>query len=105
MKHAKVAIVGGGIGGLTLAVALQRKGFGVVVYEGAPEIQPVGAGLALAANAVNAFAEIGISDAVIRAGRVLKVMRIRDQTGKTITQTDSEKLTAKFGVVNNFTIH
>ena len=59
MNRDRIAIVGGGIGGLTLAIALQRKGFPVTVYEGAPAIQPLGAGLGLAANAMNAFLDIG----------------------------------------------
>src|SRR5688572_8401169 len=105
MTHDKIAIIGGGIAGLTLAIALQRKGFIVKVYEGAPKIQPLGAGLALAANAVKAFMDIGISDIVLKAGKILKVLRIKDQRGNTLTETDSEKLTAKFGVINNFTIH
>lgn len=105
MDHDNIAIVGGGIGGLTLAIALQRKGFTVKVYEGAPKIQPLGAGLALAANAVKAFMDIGIGDAVLKAGKILKVLRIKDQRGNVLTETDSEKLAAKFGVINNFTIH
>ena len=105
MNPGKIAIVGGGIGGLTLAVALQRKGFDVIVYEAAPEIKPLGAGLGLAANAVNAFAEIGIRDEILKAGKILKILRIKNEYGKVLTETDSEKITAKFGVINNFTIH
>src|SRR5687767_3814889 len=105
MNPGKLAIVGGGIGGLTLAIALQRKGFDVTVYEGAPEMKPLGAGLGLAANAVNAFADIGIRDEIIKAGKILKIIRIKNEYGQVLTETDSEKITAKFGVINNFTIH
>lgn len=105
MTHKQVAIVGGGIGGLTLAIALQRKGFHVKVYEKAPRIQPLGAGLVLAANAVKALYEIGIGDDVLQAGKILKTLRIKNATGEILTQTNSEKLSQKFGIVNNFTIH
>src|SRR5687768_113589 len=105
MNRDRIAIVGGGIGGLTLAIALQRRGFPVKVYEGAPAIQPLGAGLGLAANAVNAFTNIGIGDAVLGAGKVLKVLRIKNEKGQILSETDSEKIAAKFGVINNFTIH
>lgn len=105
MNRDNIAIVGGGIGGLTLAIALQRKGHSVKVYEGAPTIQPLGAGLALAANAVNAFHEIGIRDEVLAAGKILKILRIKDEAGNVLTETDAEKIMAKFGVINNFTIH
>lgn len=106
MSHEKkIAIVGGGICGLTVAIALQRTGFPVTIYEGAPKIQPLGAGLALAANAIKAFMDIGISNEVLKAGKVLKVLRIKDHKGNVLTEIDSEKITAKFGVINNFTIH
>lgn len=105
MNHDRIAIIGGGIGGLTLAIALQRKGFSVNVYEGAPKIQPLGAGLVLAANAMKAFMDIGIGDAVLKAGSVLKLLRIKDEKGRVLTETDSEALSRKFGVINNFAIH
>lgn len=104
-RSKRFAIVGGGIGGLSLAIAMQRKGFHVTVYEHAPSIKPLGAGLVLAANAVKAFMEIGISDDVLQAGSVLKKLRIKDQDGNILTETDSEKISEKYNVVNNFTIH
>lgn len=105
MTQKQFAIVGGGIGGLTLAIALQRKGINVKVYEKAAHIQPLGAGLVLAANAVKALYEIGIGDDVLQAGKVLKTLRIKKTTGEILSETDSEKLSQKFGIVNNFTIH
>ena len=101
----RFAIVGAGIGGLTLAIALQRKGFNVSIFENAPSLKPLGAGLALAANAVNGFSEIGIADAVLRAGSVLKKLLIRDDKGRILAETDSEIISKKFNTVNNFTIH
>jgi 2-polyprenyl-6-methoxyphenol hydroxylase-like FAD-dependent oxidoreductase len=101
----KFAIVGGGIGGLTLAIAMQRKGFQVIVYESTPKFKPIGAGLGLAANAVKAFLEIGIADEVLSVGKVMKMFRIADDSGKTIAETNSEEMSRRFGTVNNFTIH
>jgi 2-polyprenyl-6-methoxyphenol hydroxylase-like FAD-dependent oxidoreductase len=101
----KFAIVGGGIGGLTLAIAMQRKGFQVTVYESAPKFKPLGAGLGLAANAVKAFLEIGIADEVLSVGKVMKMFRIADDSGQTIAETNSEEMSRRFGTVNNFTIH
>ncbi|MEJ0057052.1 MAG: FAD-dependent monooxygenase [Bacteroidota bacterium] len=94
-----------GIGGLTLAIAMQRKGFAVSVYESAPRFKPLGAGIGLAANAVKAFTEIGIADEVVKAGKIIKSVFIKDPTGKVLTFNDAEELTQRFGVVNNFTIH
>jgi 2-polyprenyl-6-methoxyphenol hydroxylase-like FAD-dependent oxidoreductase len=105
MNKGKFLIVGAGIGGLTLAIALQRKGFQVTVVEQAPEIKPIGAGLGLAANAVKAFAEIGMDSEVLKAGKVLAKVLIKDTKGRVLLSTDSEKISRKFGAVDNFTIH
>jgi 2-polyprenyl-6-methoxyphenol hydroxylase-like FAD-dependent oxidoreductase len=99
------AVLGGGIGGLTLAIALQRKNIDVVVYESAPHWKPLGAGVGLAGNAVRAFREIGIEQDVLAVGKVLKKVVIRNQKGKRLMVTDSEDVSRRFGVVNNFTIH
>ena len=56
----KVAIVGGGIGGLTAAIALDRKGVEAQVFEQAPELTEVGASLQLGPNAVRLLAELGL---------------------------------------------
>jgi 2-polyprenyl-6-methoxyphenol hydroxylase-like FAD-dependent oxidoreductase len=101
----KFAIVGGGIGGLTLAIAMQRKGFEVTVYESAPHIKPLGAGLGLAANAMKAFYEIGIGEQVLKAGKKLKSLEIKNQKGKVLSRADSEVLARRLGVTNNFAIH
>ena len=104
-NNRKFVIVGAGIGGLTVAIALQRHGFQVNVIEQAPEIRPLGAGLGLAANAVKAFTEIGIDGEVLRAGKALKKVLIKDRRGRILTFTDSEKISRKYGTVDNFTIH
>lgn len=99
------AILGGGIGGLTLAIALQRKNIDVKVYEGAPQWKPLGAGIGLAGNAVKAFREIGIEQRILGEGKVMKRVVIRNQNGKLLMGLDSEDVSRRFGVVNNFAIH
>jgi 2-polyprenyl-6-methoxyphenol hydroxylase-like FAD-dependent oxidoreductase len=64
----RALVIGGGIGGLAAAIALQRIGWQVAVYERAPELREVGAGLSLWANAVRALDKLGIA-APIRALR------------------------------------
>jgi 2-polyprenyl-6-methoxyphenol hydroxylase-like FAD-dependent oxidoreductase len=99
------AILGGGIGGLTLAIALQQKNIDVTVYESASQWKPLGAGLGLAGNAVKAFREIGIEQDVLKEGKVLKKVVIRNKKGKVLISTDSEEVSREFGVANNFAIH
>lgn len=60
----QVLIIGAGIGGLTTALALQQKGFRVSVFEQAPALGEVGAGLTLFKNANIAFDYLGLNDAI-----------------------------------------
>ena len=100
----QITIIGGGIAGLTTAIALNRIGIKTFVFEAASEIKAVGAGLGLGANAMMAFKKIGIMDEVIECGRLLPSFSIFDEKGKLITYTDSKKLSDKYGI-DNFTIH
>jgi len=59
-QQSKIGIVGAGIGGLTTAVALQQKGFQVVVYEQASELGEIGAGLTISVNAGRVFNALGL---------------------------------------------
>jgi len=59
---APVLISGGGIGGLAAALALVRQGFEVTVFEQAPEIGEIGAGMQLGPNAFHAFDALGVGD-------------------------------------------
>lgn len=59
---AQVVIVGGGIGGLTLGIALRRAGVPVEVYERADELREVGAAVALSANGTRELYRLGIGE-------------------------------------------
>lgn len=99
-----ISIVGGGIAGLTTAIALRNIGIKVKIFEAAREIKAAGAGLALSANAIKAFEKLGIAQEVTEAGRQLSAFTIYDDKGKPLTRTNTERLSKKYGV-NNFTIH
>ncbi len=60
----RIAIVGGGIGGLTLAVALRQRGIEADVYEQAPELAEIGAAVALSANSNRELRRLGILEAL-----------------------------------------
>jgi 2-polyprenyl-6-methoxyphenol hydroxylase-like FAD-dependent oxidoreductase len=77
----EVAVVGGGIGGLTLAIALGARGVPVTVYEQAPEHREIGAGVALSANATRNLRRLGLGpelDAVSVEPSALVVRRWDD---------------------------
>lgn len=63
-RTARAVVVGGGIGGLTAAVALHRDGWHVTVLERAGSLEPVGAAISLAPNALRALDVIGLGDEV-----------------------------------------
>ncbi|WP_373524451.1 FAD-dependent monooxygenase [Aquiflexum sp.] len=104
MGKIKVSIIGGGIAGLTTALALQQKGIQANVYEAAPEVRPVGAGLALSSNAMRVYKLMGFMDEVISQGRLMSSFALLDQKGKIITKADSEAISKKYGL-DNFLIH
>jgi len=60
----RVLIAGGGLGGLTAALALLRSGCEVEVYEQAAELREVGAGLQLSANGTHVFYALGVGEAL-----------------------------------------
>ncbi len=66
MSRAHVLIAGGGIGGLTAALALLKRGFDVDVYEQAAELKEIGAGLQLSANGNRALYALGVGDELKR---------------------------------------
>src|SRR5215204_2966769 len=62
-KHeTRVAIVGGGIGGLATALALRRVGIEAEVFETAPELREVGAGIQLGPNVVRLLQRFGLGE-------------------------------------------
>jgi 5-methylphenazine-1-carboxylate 1-monooxygenase len=63
----KVLVIGGGIGGLTLALALQRVGIGVKVFEAAEEIKPLGVGINLLPHSTKIIASLGLLGALEKA--------------------------------------
>jgi 2-polyprenyl-6-methoxyphenol hydroxylase-like FAD-dependent oxidoreductase len=56
----RIAVVGGGIGGLALALGLHRRGIACEVYEGAPEVREIGVGITLLPHAMRELAALGV---------------------------------------------
>src|SRR5262245_38084614 len=63
-----IAIVGGGICGLSLALNLKRRGIACTVYERAPEVKELGVGITLLPHAMREFTALGVADALLEAG-------------------------------------
>lgn len=83
-----VAIIGGGICGLTTALALEQRGLSPTVYEAASEYRPVGAGILLQTNALLVFDRLGIAAEVQSAGVALEDTRILAPSGRVLQRFD-----------------
>lgn len=68
VKTPSVAVVGGGLGGLATTIALQRAGFEVDVFERAPQLGEVGAGINISPQSVKALLAMGLGDALATVG-------------------------------------
>ncbi|MFM2411094.1 MAG: hypothetical protein RL481_1922, partial [Pseudomonadota bacterium] len=65
-----IAIIGAGLGGLTCALALARMGIRICVYEQAPVLAEVGAGITMSPNSSRVFIHLGLEDGLRRLGVV-----------------------------------
>ena len=61
----KIFVVGGGIGGLTAALALLREGFDVTVFEQASELREIGAGVQVSANGTRILFSLGLENEIM----------------------------------------
>jgi len=82
----KVAIVGGGIGGVAAANALRQKGIEAHVYEQAPVLTEVGAGVALHPNGVRMLRKLGFADEVLRYGSRWRDPQFRHPDGRLVAR-------------------
>ena len=87
--HARpVTIVGGGVAGLTAAIALRRRGAAVTVLERAPAIAEVGAGLQLSPNALRVLDALDLLPAIEAMSLPSRAVRLRDASGRDVVRLD-----------------
>lgn len=82
----KILIAGGGLGGLTAAVALLRKGFQVAVFEKSDKLREIGAGLSVWPNATRVLRELGVLDKALCRSAVISCIQVRTWRGKLISE-------------------
>lgn len=102
MKH--ILIIGGGIGGLCTAVMLQKHGYPVQLFESSSSIKPVGAGLGVGSNALQALYEAGVGKQIEEKGNALHKMVFQNDRGDLLNKMDFTVLAREFGL-NSLTIH
>ncbi|WP_162265096.1 FAD-dependent monooxygenase [Polycladidibacter stylochi] len=87
MARGKIAIAGAGIAGMTCALYLARYGYNVNLFEAAPALSEVGAGLQLSPNAVACLAQLGLQEP-------LEEVAIKPDSIDVFTAATGRKLTA-----------
>ena len=101
-RRPKIAIVGGGIGGLFAAIALVARGFQVAVYEQAAALGEIGAGVVLTPNSVRHLRRVGLELAVekwgVRFGPDSHYFRHDGTPIAPVQVTDSSGWSAMFGM-------
>lgn len=92
---ARIAIIGGGIGGLTTAIALRQVGFEPEIYEQAPALLDVGAAIAIWPNAMRVLERLKLADRVLEKAAEIKEIQWLDQIGRCINRVsiaETEKI-------------
>jgi 2-polyprenyl-6-methoxyphenol hydroxylase-like FAD-dependent oxidoreductase len=92
----RALIVGGGLGGLSTALALHRIGIDVTVLERSPELAEVGAGLGVWINGMEALDELGVADRVQSTGSPNEVLEMKSSNGRTLIEIPVGELTRKY---------
>jgi salicylate hydroxylase len=102
MAKPKIIIVGGGIGGLFTANALIAKGFPVTVYEQAPALGEIGAGVYITPNSMRHLQRVGLGELVekwgARVGAASRYYRYDGTPIAPVQVTDSSGWNATFGM-------
>ncbi|MFD9863841.1 FAD-dependent monooxygenase [Streptomyces alboflavus] len=90
-------VIGGGIGGLTAAIGLDKAGWRVTVLERAESLEPVGSGIGLAPNAQRALDVLGLGDRVRDLSAWQGEGGMRAQDGRWIVRTSAAATARRFG--------
>jgi salicylate hydroxylase len=105
MDSVDVAIVGAGIGGLTLALALRESGIECRVYERVRQFAPIGAGIQIAPNSSKLLYRLGLRDPLERAGVLPETQTFsRWDDDKPLVTTSLREVASAFGAPH-VTIH
>jgi salicylate hydroxylase len=102
----RVAIIGGGIGGLAAALGLHRFGIDVAVYEQAPALVEVGGGIQVAPNAARILYRLGLGPALERdAVRGVELHQRRWDDGRTLQKAPLNPLCSELYGAPHMTLH
>lgn len=96
-KTMKAIIIGGGIGGLSTAIALKNAGIKVAIFERAAGLRTAGAGLSIWSNAAYALKKLGVLENVMNEGKTISKSAIVNELGQNISEIPLHKLNQQAG--------
>ena len=86
--NTKVSITGAGIGGLATAIALQKAGFEAAIYEKAPALCEIGAGISLWSNATAVLDKLELLDEAVSKAGIYDALEVKNRRGETLMRTN-----------------
>ena len=92
MKSGNILVIGGGIGGLTAAIALRAKGFDVTVIERDPDWSVYGVGIIQQSNVIRAMSQLGLIDEYVASGVGFDAVEIFTPTGVKVARVPTPRL-------------
>jgi salicylate hydroxylase len=93
-----IAIVGGGLAGLATAAALRKFGFAAEIFEAAPQLGEIGAGVNVSPQAIRVLRAIGLGDGIAKVANVAPGVLTRDMhSGAMLDYRDHANIEAHFG--------
>lgn len=97
MNNLKVVVIGAGIGGLTVGIALRQAGFQVGIYDKVRSLRPVGAGISLWSNGVKVLNRLGMGAQIAQIGGRMDHMQYRTQSGEILNDIPLQPLIESVG--------
>jgi 2-polyprenyl-6-methoxyphenol hydroxylase-like FAD-dependent oxidoreductase len=93
MQNLNILMIGGGIGGLTAAIALRRKGHRVTVIEKDPDWSVYGVGIIQQGNVIRAMDQLDLLDTYVAAGVPFDKVAVHMPDGTLVAEVPSPRLT------------
>jgi 2-polyprenyl-6-methoxyphenol hydroxylase-like FAD-dependent oxidoreductase len=97
LRPGRTIIVGGGVGGMALAAALQRLGLPFVLLERAPELSEVGSGLGVLPGAVRALRTLGVGDDLFARGAPFRRFLVCSSAGDELAEVSFTRIFERAG--------
>ena len=99
MLGGRAIVIGGGIGGLSMALALQRRGMAVSVYERARELREIGAGIIMQPNGRKGLVDLGVDEAVAEVSCAMTMLNACHwATGEILSAVPNTAIAERYGL-------